>query len=842
MHYSFGNWVRRRRKALDLTQQELAGQVGCSLALIVKIEADQRRPSRQIAELLAQHLEIAADQRVLFLEVARQDKAIDALPATTLPLPALVPDSHHSPLPLPVPTTVLIGRERELEIISRQIEDPACRLLTLTGPGGAGKTRLALEAAHHLKDRFHHGTCFVSLGGVNSTEFIIPAIADSLNFTFSGATELKVQLFQFLKERNIFLVLDNLEHLLTGIEFLDELLGYASRVKLLTTSRESLGLRAEWTLEIQGLPVPSNIRPESIESNSASALFIQRARQVKLDLYPSQEDMQAIVDICQSVAGLPLGLELAATWVRILPLQQIASEITRNIDFLATTKRDVHPRHRSVRAVMEHSWNLLSDEESKALMRLSVFYGGFSRDAVEQIAGTSLHLLFSLAGKSLIRSSISERYELHELIRQFADTKLKEQPEVYGSTHDRHCQYYLSLINKQEASLKSSQQPEALEILIQENNNIQAAWDWALKHHAYDTIGKAIRALYWFYELRDWYHEGVALFERTAQELMNDAGNPQQPSSLGQVLAGQGWFYWRLGEFQSARLVLEQSHDLLGAAEDTAILADATTYLGHICSLMGDFEQGQTLLQKGVDLHQKHGDLWGSAIAASMLGRALLEQGEYSAALKMLEQSMKIGDPRVKTFSLVHYGATLHSLGKLAEARSSLMEAFAISHALEDHFVLGKALLYLGNLILSEGDLDGANTNLQESVDRFKKIGDQWSLAQALISLANSAQRRGDTLMTQSHLQEALGIAKIMRLRPVALDALVALAELEKLADHPDKAYELGVYVFTHRSSSAPVREKATTLLRDLESILTPERQDEARRRAEQRTPETFTV
>src|SRR5688572_14642559 len=307
MEHSFGNWIKNRRKALDLTQHELAKKVGCSDSLIFKIEADERRPSRQIAELLAEHLEIRADQRELFLKVARQERAIDGLDSLSPP----VARSLHPNLPLPL--TPLIGREPELRNIIQQLQDPACRLLTLTGLGGVGKTRLALEVAHRLRDTFQYGSCFVSLVGTSSSEFIVPAIAGALGFSFSGVVDLKTQLFSFLKEKHILLVLDNLEHLLDGVELLDELLEHARNVKLLTTSREQLNLRAEWAFEVQGLPVPSSTELQDVGSNSAAALFIQRAKQVNAKFVPAPEDLPAITRICQLVEGLPLGLELAAT-------------------------------------------------------------------------------------------------------------------------------------------------------------------------------------------------------------------------------------------------------------------------------------------------------------------------------------------------------------------------------------------------------------------------------------------------------------------------------------------------------------------------------------------------
>ena len=282
--------------------------------------------------------------------------------------------------------------------------------------------------------------------GTSAPEFIIPAIADTLGLTFSGTIELKTQLFNFLKEKQILLVLDNLEHLLNGIELLDELLEYAPHVKLLTTSREQLNLRAEWVFEVQGLPIPANLEQENLKSNSAVALFTQRARQVKMNFVLTPEDSRTVTRICQLVDGLPLGLELAATWVRMMALQEVAHEIEQSLDFLSTTGRDVPQRHRSIRAVFDHSWSLLSQTEQQVMQRLSVFRGGFTRDAAEQVTGATLPILSSLVDKSLVRRSEAKRYDLHELVRQYAATRLQAEKEDEISTEGKYAEYYLSLL------------------------------------------------------------------------------------------------------------------------------------------------------------------------------------------------------------------------------------------------------------------------------------------------------------------------------------------------------------------------------------------------------------
>lgn len=594
--YSFGAWIKSRRRTFGLTQHELAHRVGCSISLIFKIESDERRPSRQIAELLAEHLEIPADQHDLFLKVARQAKGIQNL--DPMPPPASRPS-------LPLPLTPLIGREHELHAILQQLQNPACRLLTLTGPGGVGKTRLALEAAQHLRTAFDHGACFVPLAGTSDSEFIVPAIADTLGFMFSGTVELKMQLFNFLNEKHILLVLDNLEHLLNGIEVLDELLKRAPSVKLLTTSREQLNLRAEWGLEVQGLPVPATIEPGNLESNSAVALFLQRARQTRLDFALTPADLEAVTDICRLVHGLPLGLELASTWVNTLSCREIAIEIERNLDFLATRKRDIPERHRSIHAVFEHSWNLLVEEEQNVLGKLSVFRGGFQRAAAEQVAGATLPLLSSLLNKSLVRRTDHGRYDLHELVRQYAAIKLQAQPDADSRTQSKHAHYYAALLQQWKDDLRSLKQRESLAVMSAEIDNVRLAWNWMTSNQQAPLIGQAIAGISLFHDIQALFQEGAAMFGQAVQMFM---ATPESAHSviLGQSLTWQAYFYLRLGKHVDANALLREALALLRNGDDTSALADALLYLGNTAILSGNLAEAREFAQESNAMNREH--------------------------------------------------------------------------------------------------------------------------------------------------------------------------------------------------------------------------------------------
>src|SRR5258708_22748859 len=359
---SFGNWLKQRRKALDLTQQDVADQVAWSVVTIRKIEGDVARPSKQIAERLADVLAVASDERAAFVRSAR--KVTDQPPALPIDLTPVTPVDN-----LPQQMTPFIGRVSELAHLAERLSDPDCRLLTLVGPGGIGKTRLALEAAHQTSANFAHSVHFVSLAPVSSADSLAFAMGRSVGFSFYGQDPPAVQLLNYLREKTMLLVLDNFEHLLDGTPLLLDLLAGAPRVKLLITSRERLNVQGEWVFQVGGMDYPQIGETDQIERYAAVQLFMQSAQRVQAD-FSLNTDMPGVLRICQLVDGMPLGILLAAAWVVVLSRQEISREIQSSLNSLETDHRDMPDLQGSLLAAFDHSWKLLEEDEGEAFKKL----------------------------------------------------------------------------------------------------------------------------------------------------------------------------------------------------------------------------------------------------------------------------------------------------------------------------------------------------------------------------------------------------------------------------------------------------------------------------------------
>ena len=850
---SFGAWVKHRRRFLDLTQQELAGRVGCSLATIVKIESDERRPSRQIAGLLAQHLEIPPDQRDLFMKVARQEKAVDGLETLTHPGFSPPPDeparkSRIRPGSLPVPPTTLIGREHEIAMVGRQLLDPACRMLTLTGPGGVGKTRLAIEAGHQLQAHFPDGVFFVSMAGIGMTESILPTIAESIGLTFSGPAGHLLQVSTFLRTKQILLVVDNMEHLIEGENLLGELLQQTQRVKMLVTSREPLRLQWEWLFEVHGLPVPEDA-DGNLESNSASQLFIQRARQTSQIFSLGEEDAEALVRICKLVGGLPLAIELAASWVRILSCREIAQELERSLDFLETKKHDVPLRHRSIKAVFDHSWKLLTEEERLILMRLSVFQGGFNREAAFSTTGASLSMLSSLVDKSLLHhSSTSDRYDLHELIRQYTFAQLQANPGEEQQVSEQHALYFASWIAALEAPFKSAQQAQTSQLIRSETSNWLAGWNWAVECKRLDLLRQMSPCLNWYFEVHGYYDEALSAFD-AALERLRTYGAPtnlksaEEISAFASLVDQVGWFEFRKGNVEQGAALLAESLDIAREYKDPEILYYIYGNWGYLALMSGDVSEAGRLTSESLNYARALKSPWHIAIPISVLGIVSYQEGNLTEAYRQLNESLvlwrSVGDPRGLVFCMIYLGMTALALNDITAARSILEESNAIAETNLDRWAHALGLDLLGMASLYQDRHEEALECFKHSSALSKEIGDQLNGTQTIIHMGQAYAALNSYREAKDLFLKAYAAARQAKWMPILLNALVSYAELPDGLP-PETKLALALSVNSHAAVTPNLRARSERLREEMTACLSAEQIQSAENYAQSITPEDW--
>ena len=848
----FNEWLKRRRKALDMTQDELATRAGCSVSALRKIESGERRPSKQLAALLAKALEIPPQDQPVFLRVARGELNLARLgqpsPDPTHPT-AGIASLHQAAAPppiahqrIPLQATPLIGREAELAAMEQLFSDPQCRLLTLTGIGGIGKTRLAIEFALGKQTDFPGGVHYIPLTSVNSSEKISPAIADVLGFSFSGPADPKEQLLNYLAShicQEALFIFDNLEHLLVpaaggsltdssppGVVGLTaEILQRLPNVKILGTSRERLNIRGEWTYELHGLSVPPADIVDRLEEYDSIALFVQSARRTRSSFQITPGEQLPLIQIARLVEGVPLAIELAAAWVGILSCQEIAREIQSNIDFLTTSLRDVPERHRSIRAAFEHSWKLLSAEERRALSQLAVFRGGFDRHAAQQIAGASLPLLASLSAKSLVRRTESGRYDLHEVIRQCSLAYLHEHPR-HLETYARHCAHYLALVQEQECFLKSGSQQEAVQQLTGEIDNIRAAWVWAIEHQRLDLLEQAGRGFGWCLEITGLYREGIEQLELLVQTLKTLPQEGQTCRLTGLMLIHQALLHFRKGEFEQARQLYAESILTLRPTGEQALLADALVFVGTIHHLQGDYERARLALEEGLAFARECDEPWFEAWAIYNIGHVESLLGHYEQGYEQMLAGLRIwrelGDPQAIALGLNFMVTTLNKLGRFEEAKAFMHESIALCEQSKNRWGMGTAYRYLGLVYLAEGQPDPARVHLLKSLEIFGGFAVGWDIARSLTYLGDAALLAGDYPQARQLYLDGLRASIEAQAIPIALDALAGLAELDARSGKLESALLFCQHILQHPSSEEETKFRAAQLSAALEAKLDP--------------------
>lgn len=680
--------------------------------------AAAERQRQELARILAEELGIADEPARSLAANAVNNRAAGPAPDLTLAPPSLIAFT-----PLPHSSNPLVGREADLVEIRALLADPACRMLTLLGPGGIGKTRLAVEAARLTAPQT---TAFIALAPVTNVAYLLPALASALGVLDSKGARLREQVFQRLQalqvpDSTIVLLFDNFEHLMEGAELLGDILEHVPTLKFLVTSRERLNLQAEWIYEMDGLSTPPEPTPlyqlatEQIAMFGAVQLFIQVARRVRPNYQLSDEDALAVASICRLVDGMPLGLELAAAWMQILDAKRIEAEIQRSIDFLATSARNVAERHRNLRGILAYSWTNLSAAEQACLSALSIFCGGFTIESAQRVAQADHALLRSLHDKSLVRRDGEARYEMHELLRQFATEQLGErQAEVAA----RHASYFAEFLAARETRLKSRHQARALDEIETEFDNIRAAWAWWGSAHVITEMGQALPSMMHYGSVRITNQELGELVAKAVDQLDAHSPDPEERLLLGILLTAHALREREIGEQYSLRYVLTEAERLLDQFPTDPRTAQALLLLGEIHAKPGAaIDHSEALYRRALALAVEYGDKLGEADATLNLGRLYHLGIRYEEARPLYERALalfrEVGQPRGIAFALSALAQHFETLGFMQHVEPMRREAIEYLREIKDrNNILWFEWDYrtsLENLI----DLEGVHKRLQ---------------------------------------------------------------------------------------------------------------------------------
>jgi tetratricopeptide (TPR) repeat protein len=501
------------------------------------------------------------------------------------------------------------------------------------------------------------------------------------------------------------------------------------------------------------------------------------------------------------------------------------------LDFLAVIARDLPPRHYSLRAVFDHSWKLLAKEEQGVLLRLSVFRGGFRREAAESVAGATLPTLSALITKSLIRRSSGGRYDLHELIRQFAASSLAKNPKEMRTAQERHGSYYLGFLEKQGVRLQSHQQKEAVAELTDEMDNIRAAWDWSIANHKFMRLYEVSARLMHLFEVRNWFKEAELTFRKTADSLQVCIRESELDTThevvLNAMLAHWGYLLLRLGKGEDAYNILSSSAAFLQTNGGSFAAVYALYYLGIDCCILGKFSEANDALKASRVLARECGEHWFEAMDSEFLGRVAIEQGEYNQAREYLSKALamllELGDPSMTAHALSYLGRTMQLLGEYREAEKLLREGLELARENGYHVAMSLALVALGKIAYAEGHYEEAQPFFSESARLFKEIGDTHRLSRTLYHRGLNLMALGDSAGAQNDFCTALHLAYKGGFTPSTLNALTGLAALESRQKASQQNLELVLYIVQHPGSTQETKDLAKQLHAELEAKLPSE-------------------
>jgi predicted ATPase/DNA-binding SARP family transcriptional activator len=699
--------------------------------------------------------------------------------------------NRNSKINIPIPLTSFIGREKELREVAALFSKS--RLVTLTGSGGVGKTRLAIQVVAEVMDLFPDGVWFLDLSPLNDPARIPNTLASLLRLRELGEIPVTELLINYFRSRTALVIFDNCEHLIESCaELIHLLLISCEFLAVLATSRETLRVSGEIPYRVPSLRIPkANTEFNSLEISSMEAvkLFVERAAVVSPRFVLSQQNAVPIAQICQRLDGIPLAIELAAARMNMLAVEQILQHLDNRFNLLTNGLRSLLSRHRTLRATMEWSYELLSEPERFLFRRLAVFIGGWTLEAAEEIcsgeniaSAEMLELLSQLVNKSLVTVQISQnetRYYMLETLRQYSSEKLIESVEC-DTLHDKHLKYYLDLAETAEPHIIRPEQLEWLPLLDADYENLRLAFQWAMKKNSTELSLKLCTFLWWFWDIRGYWSEGSNWLAKALAKPQDDPSKSEKVARA-RALYTQSYFYGELGNFEKALHPAQTALVLTLETSDKRDIAIAKLLMGWALRLRGEVDdQASVLLEQSFSEFQELNDLFWQAQSFPKLGFLLARQGKlqfYEVCLRYLELARRAGERRTLAKALSDNAYILISKNRLAEAMKCAKESDTLYEQLGSKHT-GLNLSWYADIAWIQGDYQKAKSFYVELQDHYRWLGTKSNISMCMANLGLLAMEEDNLDEAQEYLERALSTAREVKWK---FSIAFCLAELSNL-------------------------------------------------------------